>query len=58
MRPIRQRRPLSYDEVQALFDAADARVGKIRDCGVKGSLGAARDAAVLKTLYAFVRSPE
>jgi integrase/recombinase XerC len=48
-----QRRPLGYDEVQALFDAADARVGKIRGRGVKGSLGAARDAAVLKTLYAF-----
>ncbi|OBB15369.1 integrase [Mycobacterium vulneris] len=47
------RRPLNYDEVQALFDAADGRVATIRERGVKGALGAARDAAVLKTLYAF-----
>lgn len=47
------RRPLSYDEVQALFDAADARSDTIRERGVKGALGAARDAAVLKTIYAF-----
>ncbi|AZP83647.1 tyrosine-type recombinase/integrase [Mycobacterium avium] len=48
-----RRRPLSYDEIQALFDAADARSGTIQGRGVKGALGAARDAAVLKTIYAF-----
>jgi integrase/recombinase XerC len=48
-----RRRPLTYDEVQALFDAADARPGKIRGMGRKGALGAVRDAAVLKTVYAF-----
>ena len=48
-----RRRPLTYDEIQALFDAADARPGKIRGQGRKGALGALRDAAVLKTVYAF-----
>ncbi|MCO1575547.1 tyrosine-type recombinase/integrase [Crossiella sp. SN42] len=48
-----RRRPLDYDEVQALFDAADARPGKIRGRGRKGALCALRDSAVLKTAYAF-----
>lgn len=48
-----RRRPLTYDEIQALFDAADARPSKIAERGVKGALGAARDAAVLKVLYAY-----
>jgi site-specific recombinase XerD len=48
-----RRRPLSYDEIQALFDAANARPGKIIARGVKGGLGAARDAALLKLVYAF-----
>lgn len=48
-----RRRPLTYDEVQALFDAADARPGRIRGQGRKGALAAVRDAAVLKTVYAF-----
>jgi integrase/recombinase XerC len=48
-----RRRPLTYDEVQALFDAADARPGVIAAQGRKGTLCAARDAAVLKTAYAF-----
>jgi len=47
------RRPLTYDEVQALFDAADAQVESIRERGVKGALAALRDAALLKTVYAF-----
>jgi site-specific recombinase XerD len=47
------RRPLSYDEVQRLFDAADGRVEEIRVRGRKGGLAAQRDAAVLKTIYAF-----
>lgn len=48
-----RRRPLTYDEVQALFDAADARPRTIRGQGRKGVLTALRDAAVLKTIYAF-----
>jgi site-specific recombinase XerD len=47
------RRALTYDEVQALFDAADARVTQIRDRGRKGALAALRDAAMLKTVYAY-----
>ena len=47
------RRPLTYDEVQALFDAADGRVGETRSRGRKGALTAMRDAALLKTVYAF-----
>lgn len=47
------RRPLTYDEVQALFDAADARVGTIRSNRRKGSLPALRDAVLLKFCYAF-----
>lgn len=48
-----RRRPLSYDKVQALFDAADARAGAIVGRGRKGAWCAVRDAAVLKTVYAF-----
>ncbi|WP_344867548.1 tyrosine-type recombinase/integrase [Amycolatopsis ultiminotia] len=47
------RRALTYDEVQALFDAADARVEQIRARGRKGALAALRDAVILKTVYAF-----
>ena len=35
-----RRRPLTYDEVQALFDAADGSVDEIRGRGRKGALGA------------------
>lgn len=48
-----RRRPLSYDEVQLLFDAADGRVEEIRSRRRKGALAAMRDAAVLKTVYAY-----
>lgn len=48
-----RRRPLTYDEIQALFDAADSRVDDIRTHRRKGSLAAMRDAALLKTIYAF-----
>lgn len=48
-----RRRPLTYDEVQALFDAADARPKRVRGQGRKGALTALRDAAALKTIYAF-----
>jgi site-specific recombinase XerD len=47
------RRPLTYDEVQALFDAADGRVEQIRSRGRKGALAALRDAALLKAVYAY-----
>ncbi|GAA1408494.1 hypothetical protein GCM10009662_43750 [Catellatospora coxensis] len=47
------RRPLTYDEVQALFDAADGWVEVIRSRGRKGGLAAQRDSAMLKTVYAF-----
>jgi integrase/recombinase XerC len=47
------RRPLTYDEIQALFDAADARPSRIRRLGRKGALTALRDAAVVKTVYAY-----
>ncbi|MGH3715239.1 MAG: tyrosine-type recombinase/integrase [Micromonosporaceae bacterium] len=47
------RRPLTYEEVQALFDAADARVEQIRKRRRKGALSAHRDAVLLKTVYAF-----
>ena len=46
------RRPLTYDEVQALFDAADARVEQIQALHRKGALTAMRDSALLKTVYA------
>lgn len=47
------RRSLTYDEVQALFDAADGRVEAVRRLRRKGALTAMRDAALLKTVYAF-----
>jgi hypothetical protein len=47
-----RRRPLTYDEVQALFDAADGLIDDIRARGRKGALAAQRDAALLKTVYA------
>lgn len=47
------RRSLTFDEIQALFDAADARPAQIAARGVKGSLSAARDALVLKMIYAY-----
>ena len=48
-----RRRPLTYDEIQALFDAADGRVEAIRARRCKGGLAAMRDAALLKTIYGF-----
>lgn len=47
------RRPLTYDEVQALFDVIDGRVEEARSQGRKGAMTALRDAALLKTVYAF-----
>ena len=48
-----ERRPLSYDEVQRLFDYADGRVEAISRSGRKGALAALRDAQMIKTCYAF-----
>lgn len=47
------RRALTYDELQALFDAADVRVDRIRALGRKGAVAALRDAVALKTVYAY-----
>ncbi|TYB62356.1 tyrosine-type recombinase/integrase [Nonomuraea sp. PA05] len=47
------RRPLTYEEVQALFDAADGRVEDKQDRGRKGVLTAMRDSALLKAFYAY-----
>lgn len=47
------RRALTYDEVQALFDAADGQVEVAQTRGRKGTLTAMRDSALLKTVYAF-----
>lgn len=47
------RRPLTYEELQRLFDHLDERVDVIAAGGRKGSLAALRDAVVFKTAYAF-----
>ncbi|RSN44917.1 integrase [Amycolatopsis sp. WAC 04197] len=47
------RRALSYDEVQALFDAADGLADQARARGRKGGITALRDSIALKTVYAF-----
>ncbi|MEU9099313.1 tyrosine-type recombinase/integrase [Streptomyces sp. NPDC048361] len=47
------RRPLTYDEVQALFDAADGRAEEIRARRKKGALAAMRDSTALKVVYAY-----
>jgi integrase/recombinase XerC len=47
------RRPLSYDELQLLFDFLDERVGRVARSGRKGALVALRDAQMVKTAYAF-----
>jgi len=47
------RRPLTYEEVQALFDAADGLVEDKRARGRKGALTAMRDSALLKGFYAY-----
>lgn len=47
------RRALTRRELQDLFDYADERVAHARERGRKGWLTALRDAAALKTAYAF-----
>lgn len=46
-------RPFSREEVQQLFDFADAQVTRAADMGRKGTVAAFRDAALLKTTYAY-----
>lgn len=48
-----ERRPLTYDELQTLFDYLDARVEQVAGSGRKGALAALRDAQMIKTCYAF-----
>jgi hypothetical protein len=50
-----RRRPLTYDEVQALFDAADGQVEQIRRRKRKGALTAMRDAQDRLCLRAVLR---
>lgn len=47
------RRPLTFDEVEQLFDYLDSRVKAIRGLGRKGALAAYRDATLFKTYYAY-----
>jgi integrase/recombinase XerC len=47
------RRPLSYDELQQLFEYLDDRVDRVARSGRKGALVALRDAQMVKTAYAF-----
>jgi integrase/recombinase XerC len=47
------RRPLSYAELQRLFDYLDDRVDRVATSGRKGALTALRDAQMIKTAYAF-----
>lgn len=47
------RRPLTYAELQRLFDYLDDRVDQIAGSGRKGALAALRDAQMIKTCYAF-----
>ena len=48
-----ERRSLTRTELQDLFDAADDIVEEIRRLGRKGWVAAFRDAAMIKTAYAF-----
>ncbi len=48
-----ERRPLTRDELQALFDVADEAVVEIARTGRKGWLAAFRDATLFKVLYAW-----
>jgi site-specific recombinase XerD len=48
-----RRRPFTREELQALFDHADAQVGNAVSGGRKGAVAAFRDAVVLKVVYAW-----
>jgi len=45
------RRPLTRDELQAVFDRADEEVDRRLDAGRKGAIAAYRDATMLKVAY-------
>ncbi|QFG69506.1 tyrosine-type recombinase/integrase [Ornithinimicrobium pratense] len=47
------RRPLTYGELQDLFDHLDGQVERAASSGRKGALSALRDAQIFKTAYAF-----
>jgi integrase/recombinase XerC len=47
------KRAFTVDELQALFDHADAQVGRVRGGGRKGWLPVFRDAVALKVAYGF-----
>lgn len=47
------RRPLTYEELQQLFDYLDQRVDQVARSGRKGGLAALRDAQMVKTAYAY-----
>ena len=48
-----RRRPLTMQELQALFDHADEEVSRVGALGRKGALAAFRDATLLKVVYAW-----
>ncbi|MGH3203305.1 MAG: tyrosine-type recombinase/integrase [Streptosporangiaceae bacterium] len=48
-----RKRAFTLDELQALFDHADAQVGRVRGRGRKGWLPVFRDAVALKVAYGF-----
>lgn len=48
-----KRRPLTFDELELLFDTADAKVEELATSAKKGALAALRDAQIFKTAYAF-----
>jgi integrase/recombinase XerC len=48
-----RKRAFTLDELQALFDHADAQVGRVRGGGRKGWLPVFRDAVALKVAYGF-----
>ena len=48
-----ERRALTYDELDALFEAADLRVEAIAASGRKGAMAAFRDSAMLRCVYAY-----
>jgi integrase/recombinase XerC len=48
-----RRRPFTREELQALFDHADAQVGRAVADGRKGAVAAFRDAVALKVVYAW-----
>lgn len=48
-----RRRPFTREELQALFDHADAQVGNAVSGGRKGAVAAFRDAVALKVVYAW-----